>query len=372
MWRYCGYALASVSAVYSVLASVAVLTARRSRPPTPPKRPAVSILKPLCGVEPETYECLRSFCVQKYPAFQIVFGVADANDPVVSVVRRLQQELPQLDLVLVADVRQHGSSRKVSNLINAMGRARYEYLVLSDSDVRVEDDYLDQVMGPLLEPDVGIVTCSYRATSSEGLWSLLGSLFINEWFMPSVRFAAMTGSRAFAFGATIAIKRQVLEDIGGFAAIANHLADDYKLGELTRQQGLRTVLSSTVVEIAVMERTLIELIGHELRWLRTIRVVRPRAYAFCFVTFGLPVTAGALLVVGLTPMALGLLATTAMARLLVHFSSRQPEASFIQAALIPARDCLTLSLWAWGFTARRVRWRDATYRVGRDGTVLQT
>jgi ceramide glucosyltransferase len=369
-WTVIGYALAFAGTVYSVLAWVAVWTARRPLRIVARQKPGVTILKPLCGVEPRTYECLRSFCDQSYPTFQIVFGVADPADPAVCVVERLQTEFPQRDLRLVVDRRQHGSSRKVSNLINMMSVASHELLVMSDSDVRVNIDYLEQLVGALLEPDVGIVTCSYRGRSNGGLWSLLGSLFINEWFFPSVRFAAMSGSRAFAFGATIAIKRRVLEDIGGFAAIVNHLADDYQLGELTRRQGLRTALSATVVEIAVVERSFRELVGHELRWLRTIRAVQPLGYTFLFVTFGLPVTVIGMLFSRGAPVVLAMLGVTSLARLLLHWRARQTDVSFMQLALIPARDCLSLGLWAWGFTTRQVRWREESYRVARDGTLL--
>ncbi len=166
--------------------------------------PPATLLKPLCGVEPETYECLRSFCDQNYSRFQIVFGVSSDSDPAVAVVRRLQKEFPHRDLQIVIDRRQHGNSRKVSNLINMMNLARHDFLILSDSDVRVSRDYLARVVAPLLDPGVGIVTCPYRGRPREGLWSLLGALFINEWFIPSVRVAALGGSRSFAFGATIA------------------------------------------------------------------------------------------------------------------------------------------------------------------------
>src|SRR5271168_5284222 len=167
--------------------------------------------------------------------------------------------------------------------MNMMTLARHDFLVISDSDVRVPRNYLSRVVGPLLDQDVGIVTCPYRGNPRKGLWSLLGSLFINDWFIPSVRVAAMSGSRAFAFGVTIGIRRQVLARIGGFAAIANQLADDYRLGELTRQLGLRTVLSDVVVETCVDERSFGDLVRHELRWLRTIRAVRPLGYSLSFI-----------------------------------------------------------------------------------------
>jgi ceramide glucosyltransferase len=365
---WAGIALTAVAMAYGVIACIAVR--RRARIPrlAPRDPPAVTILKPLCGAEPETYECLRSFCDQAYPEFQVIFGVCDSNDPVLGIVDRLKEEFPLRDMQIVVDRRQHGSSRKVSNLINMMALARHEFLVLSDSDVRVNRDYLARVVAPLLDGGVGIVTCAYRGWPGQGLWSLLGSLFINEWFIPSVRVSAMAGSRSFAFGATIAMRRQVLARIGGFASIADQLADDYRLGELTRRQGLRTVLSEVVVDVRVAERNFGDLVRHELRWLRTIRALRPVGYAFCFVTFGMPVAAIGTLLAGGTLPVLGLLAATAAARVMLHWSVREPGSSGTQLLILPLRDLLTLSLWAWSFAARSVHWREDRYHVTRDGS----
>jgi ceramide glucosyltransferase len=365
-----GYLLLVGATVYGVLAFGAVLWPLRSSGRPLASLPKVTVLKPLCGLDPETYGCLRSFCDQQYPEFQIVFGVAAADDAVLAVVRRLQQEFPLRDLRILIDRRQHGSSRKVSNLINMMAEAIHDYLVIADSDVFVDDHYLAKVVAPLMDPGVGVVTCAYRGVSRRGLWSLMGSLFINEWFRPSVYVAAKAGSRSFAFGATIALRREVLSQIGGFAAIVNQLADDYRLGELTRNAGLRTVLSDVEVDVVVGENSFGSLVQHELRWLRTIRAVRPLGYSFCFITFGIPVALlGALFLRG-GFMALTLLAIAATSRLLLHLKTRRPHASAALIALVPLRDCLSLVLWAWSFTNRRVKWRDDHFHVSPDGSAL--
>src|SRR3984885_7610319 len=339
-----GFALAAFAMAYGVIACIAVSMRVRTSRLTPRKLPAVTMLKPLCGAEPETYECLRSFCDQAYDEFQVIFGVRDSDDPALAIVDRLKQEFPQRDLQVVVDRREHGSSRKVSNLANMMALARHEFLVLSDSDVRGQRDYLARIGAPLVDGGVGIVTCAYRGWPRRGLWSLLGSLFINEWFIPSVLVAAMAGSRSFAFGATIAMRRQVLERIGGFASIADQLADDYRLGELTRRLGLRTVLSEVVVDVRVAERSVGDLVRHELRWLRTIRALRPGGYAFCFVTFGMPVAVVGTLLAGGTAPVLGLLAATAAARVMLHLSVREPGSPGTRLLILPLHDLLTASL----------------------------
>ncbi len=370
---------------YTITATVAVVLRRLSSPPRAPRAatataasaaparapaaPPVTVLKPLCGAEPELYASLRSFCDQTYSQFQIVFGVRDPDDPAAAVVRRLQSEYPERALDLVTDARGHGSSLKVSNLINMMRVARHEYLVLADSDVRVPHDYLARVVAPLDDPGVGIVTCSYRGLARGGIWSVLLASFVNDWFIPSVLVAAAFGSRAFAFGATIAMRREVLQAIGGFAAVADQLADDYRLGELTRRRRLRTVLSDVVVDTWVDEPSATGLVLHELRWLRTIRAVRPTGYLFLFLTFGWPVAAVGCLLARGADAGLGMLAITAAARLLLHFCTRKIECAFSQLWVLPINDLFALVLWGWGFVSRRVHWRATRYRVARDGSV---
>jgi ceramide glucosyltransferase len=365
---WCGTALAALAMAYTITAWLAVRLRRGPPQSGPATLPPVTVLKPLCGAERDLYDCLRSFCDQAYPRFQIVFGVRDPHDPAVTVVRRLQREFQGLDLQIVINPAQHGSSGKVSNLINMMPFARYDYLVVADSDVRVAPDYLARVVPPLLDTAVGIVTCPYRGCPRGGLWSVLGSAFINDWFMPSVYVAALLGSRAFAFGATIAMRREVLASIGGFIPIADQLADDYRLGELTRRRGLRTVLSEVVVETLVDERSLGDLVRHELRWLRTIRAVRPLGYALSFVTFALaPAALGSLVAAGAWA-ALAMLAITALARLMLHSTARDARSALAQLWVLPLTDLLVFALWCWGFVTRRVQWRHARYRIARDGS----
>jgi ceramide glucosyltransferase len=367
-----GTVLAGLGAGYALTAWFAVRL-RRSAPgrsglPAAALPPA-TVLKPLCGAEPELYDCLKSFCTQPYPGvFQIVFGVRDPEDPAIRVVHKLQAEFPGLDLQIAIDPTQHGTSAKVSNLINMMALAKHDCLVIADSDVVVPPGYLAAVVAPLLDPGVGIVTCPYRGLPRAGLWSLLGSLFINDWFMPSVSVAALFGSRAFAFGASISLRRDALAAIGGFASIVNQLADDYRLGELTRRLGLRTVLSDVVVDTWVDERSCGDLIRHELRWLRTIRAVRPSGYALSFITFSLPLAMLGTVLAGAAPAALTLLGGTAVVRLMLHFAVRRRR-PLRELWALPIGDMLAFALWCWGFAARRVQWRHAVYMVARDGSV---
>ncbi len=369
---FCGTSIAALAAAYLAVAAVAMRPRRRPRAATAAAdAQAVTVLKPLCGVDAATYDCLRTFCVQRHPRYQIVFGVQDPLDPVQDVVRRLQREFADLPIDLVVDARQHGANRKVGNLINMSAHARHDHLVIADSDIRVEPDYLEAVVAPLRDAAVGIVTCAYRGVPQPGLPSLLGALFINDWFLPSVRVAAATGSREFAFGATIALRRDTLTAIGGFEAIADHLADDYQLGELSRAIGLRTVLSEVLVETVVNERNFGELLRHDLRWLRTIRAVRPVGYALSGITFGLPVAAIGAALAGGAPPALALLGLGAGARFMLHLAARRPGESWFTWPALPLGDVLGFALWCWGFAARSVRWRQDRYLLTSDDSVTR-
>ncbi len=364
-----GTALAALGMAYTIAAAVASRVGPAPARRRPVTLPPVTLLKPLCGAEPALYENLRSFCLQDYPRWQVVFGVRDPHDPALHSVRRLRSEFPRLDMEIVIDPLRHGASSKVSNLVNMMSAARHEYLVIADSDIRVESDYLERVITPLLDEGVGIVTCPYRARPRPGLWSLLGSMFINEWFMPSVRVASALGSRAFGFGATIGLRRVTLGRIGGFEVIADQLPDDYRLGELTRRLGLRTVLSEVEVETCVHEPTLGQLLRHELRWLRTVRTVQPLGYALGGVTFGLPLAAAGALLAGGSAPALALVAITAAARLMVNSAPRSAYSLPRQLGLVAVRDLLGFVLWCWSFATRRVHWREGSYQLARDGTI---
>jgi ceramide glucosyltransferase len=366
-----GLALCVLAGLYAMIVSVAICWPRRPVAPLPQTLPAVTILKALCGAERGLYEQLRSFCLQRYPQVQIVFGVRDRDDPALEVVRRLRAEFPALDIELVVDATLHGSNRKISNLLNMLPRARHELLVMADSDIVVPDDYLQRIVPPLLDARVGLVTCPYFGRPRGGIPALLGAMFINEWFMPAVRLAALFGSQSFVSGATIAMRRQTLGAIGGLGTLADQLADDYRLGERVRRQGLQVVLADLCVYTAVEESSLRTLWGHELRWMRTIQSVQPLGYAFSLPTLGLaPAAIGAALA-GFTTLAMGALAITAAARLVLHCHDRSAGARswWIGLALLPLRDLLLLLLWCWSFCSRNVSWREQRYGIAEDGSL---
>jgi len=351
-------------AVYAVLngvrrASDTALQCLRDAACATSPRP-VSVLKPLCGNEPGLYDNLRSFCVQSHPSFQLLFGVREPEDAAMAVVRRLQAEFPHVDIELVIDPQVHGANLKVSNLRNMLLHARHDWLVLADSDIGVSSDYLSRVTAPLADPGVGVVTCLYRGVPRIGLWSRLGALFIDDWFAPSVQVSHALGSTRFSFGSTIALRRDSLLAAGGFEALNDVLADDFWLGEFTRLQGLRTVLSNVVVTTDVTDSSLAALWAHELRWMRTIRAAEPAGFALTFVTFTFPVLALGLALAP-TKLCLALAVVGATAKLVLHYLQRQwkPEPTpAYEVLLIPLRDSLLFAEWAASHTGSRVLWRN--------------
>src|SRR5665213_1420756 len=373
---FIGLAALTLAAAYAVLTMIAVVVwklraAATHSLPLPP----VTVLKPLCGAEPGLYQHLRSFCRQDYPEFQIVFGVLDAADPALLVVRRLITEFPSLPIEVVVNSRQHGSNCKISNLINMIEQARYDVLAIADSDTFVRPDYLTIVTAPLLDKKTGLVTCLYQDMPTKQIWSHLGAMYINEWYMPSVLLTRLFGYQGYVSGQTLCLRRDTPRAIGGLASIANHLADDYRLGELIRGLGLRIVLSSNEVMAEHHEPDLASLTRHELRWMRTIRALRPRSFRMMFLTFSLPL---AILGIALTTAEPALLVAswmlfgvTVIARLGLHFAHRlrsdRPLLSDIW--LLPARDLLICWVWCRSFFTSRITWRGIEFDVDADGVM---
>jgi ceramide glucosyltransferase len=354
-----GYALAVLYAVFKPVSEPEIVEFMRP----------VSVLKPLHGAEPRLYENLRGFCQQTHPDYQLIFGVRESEDLAIAVVHRLRHEFPQLPIELVIDSHVQGTNLKVSNLLNMLPLARHDLWVLADSDISVPADYLSKVTAPLADPQVGIVTCLYYGVARGGLWSRLGCLFIDDWFAPSVRLAHAFGSRRFAFGSTIALRRDAMQRVGGLQVLRDTLADDFWLGELTRQAGLRTVLSGLMVGTDVNETRLAQLWTHELRWLRTIRAIAPGGFFMTFVCFTWPVSLLGLALAP-TPLNLWLAGVAGSARVAQFFLGRDsgtPARPWYALLLTPVRDLLLLLEWAVALTGWRVKWRGQVLQASKDG-----
>ncbi len=374
-----GLVCVGIAAIYCLLGLAASLvwTCRESQRPAQ-RRPPVTILKPLCGAEPGLYANLRSFCVQDYPQYQIVFGLRERSDPALAIAERLVAEFPALPIDIVISSRQHGSNRKVSSLINMLPAARYDVMVMADSDAFVNSDYLASVTAPLLDPKVGLVTCLYHGEPTRCVWSRLGAMYVNEWYMPSVLLAWLFGHEGYVSGQTLCVRRETLQGIGGLGAIADHLADDYRLGELVRAAGLRIVLSPYLLKAEHHEPTLGTLVRHESRWMRTLRALQPGSFRLLFFSFTLPLASvGLLLSATLTSFSVTpwiLFQVCVLGRVALHLVHRLREDRPMLADLwlLPARDLLLCWVWYRALVTSRITWRGHEFDVDAQGIMRST
>ncbi len=364
-------ALASLA--YVGLAVRATLAFKRKSASAGPDSMPVTILKPVCGMEVNLYQNLRSFCTQDYPRYQVIFGVSSATDPALEVIHRLIEEFPDRELELVIDARLIGTNHKVSNLANMYPVAHYDLLVIADSDMLVEPDYLATVAACFDDPEVAVATCLYTGKPDEGLASSLGASFINKWFLPSVLVALSFQKLSFCFGATMAVRRERLAAIGGFERLASVLADDYMLGNLISEQGYKVALVPYLVRNIVHEPSMQALFRHELRWARTVRSVQPIGYSMSFLTHAIPM---ALLYLAVTPspgLGFSVLGLAVIMRLMMHYAARSHLAldAPSQVWLEPIRDLMCFAIWLASFFGRNVDWRQHSFTIQDSGQMTQ-
>jgi ceramide glucosyltransferase len=339
--------------------------------------PSVTILKPLHGAEPGLFENLASFCAQNYPgAVQIILGVQDPRDDAIAVVEQLRARYKDRHLDLVVDTTSHGLNRKVSNLINMWRYIEHDVVVVADSDMRVDPDYLSRVVAALEQRGVGAVTCLYHGLSASGFWAQLAALGINAHFLPNVIMGLGLKLAQPCFGSTIAFNREALVEIGGFIRVANCLADDYAIGAALRARGYRIYVSPITAGHVCGEMSASELWHHEVRWARTVRSLDPVGYAASIIAHAFPLALIAALggfasesVEPATALGLGMAAFGCRLVLL-----RQVEQAFNlppqSCWLVPLRDVLSFAVFVSSFFGQSARWRGRRYRFVAGGTLV--
>ena len=347
------------------------LSRNRQRPEHPQHPlPPVTVLKPIRGSDENTYENLKSFVLQDYPACQVVFGIADEDDPARAIVERLVWEYPDRDLELVVSGGTDFPNKKVGNL-SAMSRsAKYDILIVADSDMRVGPDYLRELSSGFADPSVGLVTCLYRGSDPGNIGAAFEALTINTDFLPSVVMAERLEGLSFALGATMAVRREALRAIGGFEALGDYLADDYMLGNKVKAAGWGLRMSDYIVDSVQGRESFAGYFTHQLRWGRTYRACRPVGYFFYVLTKG-------------TFFAAMFLAATGFSRLgwtvlLTELAIRYRHAFYIQGRLkgrgvlkyfwlLPVKDLTSTAIWGLSFMGRAIEWKGARFVVDREG-----
>jgi ceramide glucosyltransferase len=367
-------AAATIGCIFAVVAgALALRFARRQERADDPSQPqpSITILKPLCGQEPDLLARLLGFAHQGYTGpLQIVFGSQHRTDPAMDAVNRLKTLRPDLAIEVAVEPRGFGTNRKVSNLINMTPLVGNDVVVLSDSDIEVCPTYLADVVAELQKPGVGAVTCLYHGIAGEGLWSRLSAMSINTYFLSNVVVARSVGLAQPCFGATIALRRETLEEIGGFEAFADDLADDYEIGVAVRKAGYEVAIPPFSVGHVCFERTAGELLRHQMRQSRTIRSIDPVGYAGAIIThpFALALLGTVLgSPLGLLVAALAVVCRTGQTIAIERAFALERQPYW----LIPFRDLIAFTTFVSGFFGTTVSWRGSRYRVLSDGSVVQ-
>jgi ceramide glucosyltransferase len=342
--------------------------ARKSPPPNRAFTPPVSILKPVRGLDAEAYDNFASFCRQDYPEYEVLFAVSDEDDPCIPVIERLQQDFPERSIRMLSKIRPVGTNRKINNLCDLAKHAKYDLLVMSDSDVRVDPDYLREMTAPFQKPDVGVVTALFRGITNGGFFSELDALGVpSESASGALVAQKLEGGMKFAFGWSMATTKFHLEEIGGFEAMADHHSDDFELGNRIAAKGYRVEFMRKNVWMVFPKETAAEFFRHELRWSIGLRNVRKLGYLGLALTYGLPWTALACFAAPSYSVAAGYLSSYiflrfAMAWIVGVWGIGDPVTRR-SLWLVPLRDLSNFGVWVAGFFSDTVHWRGVAFRV---------
>ncbi len=360
--------------VYYLLSLIAAITFFLSHSEEKSKHlPPVTLMVPLCGEDIEAFESFCSLCSQDYLDYQIVFGVRDFDDPVIPMIKQLEARFPERDIQLIISKVTIGSNLKVSNLENMLAGAKHEHLVILDSDIRVGKDYLRTIVSPLADPHVGLVTCLYRSSRTPNLVSRLEALGISAELMPGVLVSRLIEGIRFALGATMATTQSRLQMIGGFQAIANHLADDYMLGHLIAKAGYEIYLAPYVVETLQPAISFSAMMKHQVRLARGIRACRPLGYLGLILTYGTVLSLGYSIASGFSAPSLVLLGIAMVLRLfaglLIGGLWLKDPIVRTHFWLLPLRDLLGFLLWLISMFGCKVEWRGEVFELQQGGVI---
>ncbi len=335
--------------------------------------PPVSILKPVRGLDPDAYENFASFCCQDYPEYEIVFCVGDRSDPVLPIIEKVIADFPERSIRVLFGSGRAATNDKVAKLARLAKEARYEILVINDSDVRAEPEYLRTVVAPLADPQVGAVTCFYAPTDEETLVQKLQTIGMYSDFYPGIVVAWQLDGVKFALGPTIATSRARLAGFGGYEMIENRPADDLLVGRLIAEQGYEVKLIPYTVLTVADFQSLRDLFLKRLRWIVVMRHMRPWGHVGLVFTLGLPWSLAAIAISPTVAVAGAFLAAylglrVAMTLQVASWGLKQPV-PWQGLALIPVWDAMAFVIWLASFTRSTIRWRDRDYYI-RNGELV--
>jgi ceramide glucosyltransferase len=353
------------SLVYCVLIVVAARSYLAQKIPATNSAAPISVLKPLSGIDEGLESNLRSFFTQDHPAYEILFAVREAHDPAVGIVTALQQEFSTRPTRLIITGDPPYANAKVFSLDCMLAEARYDLLLMSDSDIRVPGNFLSSIASEFSDERVALATCPYRAVAGQSLWSILEAEGMNTEFLAGLLVARMLEGVKFAVGPTVAARRSALAAIGGFNAIKDYLAEDFVLGKFTAEAGFGVILSRNIVEHRIGSQSLRANATHRLRWARSTRRSRPLGYVGQLFTYPL---AWALITCALAPKLWPLLLVAILFRGVAAWSTSvwilNSRAHWL---LTPVQDILSFLFWLAGFFGNTIVWRGRRYYLYPDG-----
>jgi len=373
--RWIVYALAVAPLAFYAIAIFAAWRFFRvaHHAPAPPRdfAPPISILKPVHGVPDGAYENFASFCRQDYPEYEVLFAVRDEADPAVPVIRKVIADFPQCAIGLFIGTNHSGANNKVAKLARLVQEARFDLFAISDSDMRVEPDYLRQVAAKFRDPRVGGVTALYRGREARGLIAAMDCVGSSVAFCGAALVAGDLEGLKFMMGSTMALTRERLAEIGGFEALLDLHSDDYELGRRIAARGYCVELLPEPVWMAFPAMTLAEYLRHELRWFIGIRHIRPAGHLGMIFTHGLPWAVAAALLAPSAAAAAAWIAAYLVVRLAMGWTVgvwglRDPVLRR-KLWLLPLRDCFAFFVWLASFASNRIQWggTEFTLREGR-------
>ena len=367
----------AIPSIYYTIALVSSVNFFRSAPGDAEQKrgfaPPVSILKPIRGLDPGARENFSSFCQQDYPDYEILFCVGDTSDPAFPLLEQLVREFPQRQIRILIGSGRHAANDKVAKLARLVDEAAYEYLVINDSDVRVEPDYLRRIVAPLADPKVGAVTCFYVPTEDTNWVQRMQDVGMISDFYPGILVAKQLDGVKFALGPTIATTRHHLQSFGGYASLENRPADDLLVGRLIAEHGYEVKLLPYTISTVPDYASLRDLFHKRLRWMTVMRHMRPWGHFGLIFTLGLPWT---LLAVAVRPTLavaasylLGYLAfRTAMTLVVAVWGLRQ-RGVWGKLPLLPVWDAFACLIWLTSFARKGIRWRGQEYLI-RNGELV--
>ena len=339
--------------------------------------PPVTLLKPLCGLEPGLEAHLTSFFEQQYQDFEIIFGARQADDPGLKLARRISARYPSVPVKMVVTGEPWHPNAKVCSLVKMYARAAHDYLIISDSDVKVGPNYIADVVQPLLDPHNGMVTCLYRGLPTGGLWSKLEAVGMSVEMTSGALVANLIEGMKFVLGPTMAIRRDALEAVGGFEPLANYCADDYVLGRDVAESGRQVVMSHHVIDHVVINRSFLCSMRHQIRWMKSTRFSRRAGHAGTVLTFAMPFGVLGLLAAGALnhwALGVGMLAVAYLNRVAMAMVSGwgvvRDRRALRSAWLYPLRDLMGFAFWCASYSSGMILWRDEWYRLEHGGLMV--